>query len=163
MKDGSIGLGAMGSGIALNLRKARYDMVIFDLLKDAGASQSGYRIDRLRIFSSRRSDSETQSTVCMSETEIVTFLSCSARLRISKHISWREPAITEQPARGHTAADEMSEARVKGFLSTFGRSRAVTSLRSQGPTYGWDLHPQRYAHGACTRKRGALSGRRERQ
>jgi 3-hydroxyisobutyrate dehydrogenase len=34
MKVGFIGLGAMGSGIALNLRKANYDLVVFDVRRE---------------------------------------------------------------------------------------------------------------------------------
>ncbi len=36
MKIGFIGLGAMGAGIALNLRKAGYDLVVHDLRKESG-------------------------------------------------------------------------------------------------------------------------------
>ncbi|HSV83752.1 MAG TPA: NAD(P)-dependent oxidoreductase [Ramlibacter sp.] len=35
MKVGFIGLGAMGAGIALNLRKAGYDLVVYDLRKES--------------------------------------------------------------------------------------------------------------------------------
>lgn len=36
MKIGFIGLGAMGAGIALNLRKAGYDLIVHDLRKESG-------------------------------------------------------------------------------------------------------------------------------
>lgn len=55
MKIGFIGLGAMGSGIALNLRKAGYDLLVYDLrvestepLVQAGASRAGSVSDLAR-------------------------------------------------------------------------------------------------------------------
>jgi len=35
MKIGFIGLGAMGAGVALNLRKAGYDLVVYDVRKES--------------------------------------------------------------------------------------------------------------------------------
>ena len=71
MKVGFVGLGAMGSGIALNLRKAGYEMFVFDVHKgnmqqlvDAGAvavetiSQMGKSVDV--VFSSLPGPKEMQ-------------------------------------------------------------------------------------------------------